>query len=207
MYPRSVCSVLSLRAKRGNLAIVAVTLIAVTGYMILFALPDAAHACSCAPPGSPAEALAEADAVFAGEVTVVRPLGHPPFRLSSADPVAVEFQVSRVWKGPRLETAVIETEWSEISCGYEFKEGGTYIVYAQDGSTGLCTRTSPAWRAFQDLVTLGPGSRPESVPTTSTGNGMGFGAAAGNGDQRMGVATVGLLAGVIALGIRRRPRL
>ena len=145
--------------------------------------------------------------MFAGKVTAIKPLGHPPFRMSSADPVEVEFQVSRVWKGPRLETTVIETELSETSCGYEFKKGGTYIVYVHDGRTGLCTRTSPAWRAFQDLVALGPGSRPESVPTTSTGNGMICGAAAGNGGQRIGVATVGLLAGVLALGIRRRPRL
>ncbi|MCY4558507.1 MAG: hypothetical protein OXF79_19460 [Chloroflexi bacterium] len=193
--------------KRGNLVGWAVALATATCLLTALVLPRPAHACSCAPPGSPAEALAEADAVFAGEVTLIRPLGHPPFRLSSADPVEVEFQLSRVWKGPRLETTVIETELSEISCGYEFKKGGTYIVYVHDGRAGSCTRTSPAWRAFQDLVALGPGSRPESVPTKSTGNGMVCGAAAGNGDQRMGVATVGLLAGVIALGIRRRPRL
>ncbi len=193
--------------KGGNLVVWAVAVGFAVCLLTTLALPKPAQACSCAPAGPPAEALAEADAVFAGKVTAIKPLGHPPFRLSSADPVEVEFQVSRVWKGPRLETTVIETELSETSCGYEFKKGGTYIVYVHDGRTGLCTRTSPAWRAFQDLVALGPGSRPESGPTTSTGNGMVCGAAAGNGGQRMGVATVGLLAGVIALGIRRRPRL
>ena len=175
--------------------------------LTVLALPKPAQACSCAPAGSPAEALAEADAVFAGKVTAIKPLGHPPFRLSSADPVEVEFQVNRVWKGPRLETTVIETELSETSCGYEFKKGGTYIVYVHDGRTGLCTRTSPAWRAFQDLVALGPGQTPEVSPGAEMSGGGACGAATGSSERPLDIASVGLLAGVIALGTRRRPRL
>ena len=171
------------------------------------ALPKPAQACSCAPPGSPAAALAEADAVFAGKVTSIKPLGHPPFRMSSADPVEVEFHVSRVWKGPRWETTVIKTELSDISCGYEFKKGGTYIVYVHDGRTGLCTRTSPAWRAFQDLMALGPGHSPEVLPGAEMAGGGACGAATGSSERPLDIASLSLLAGVIALGIRRRPRL
>ncbi len=175
--------------------------------LALLAGAEPAHACTCAPSGSPTEALAEADAVFAGEVTAVRPLGHPPFRLSSADPVAVEFKVSQIWKGPRRDILTVETEWSEISCGYEFKKGGTYIVYARDGSTGLCSRTSPAWRAFADFAALGPGQKPETLPGTEmAGRGTCAGAASA-GPKSVDIASLSLLAGVIALGIRRRPRL
>ena len=176
--------------------------------LALLAGAQPAHACSCAPSGSPAEALERANAVFAGEVVAIRPRGTSPYRLSSADPVTVEFRVSRVWKGPRRETLTVETERSEISCGYEFKKGRKYIVYTWQGTrTGLCTRTAPAWMAFADFVALGQGSRPESAPTTDAGGGMVCGATSGKGDRRMEVATVGLLAGVVALSIRRRPRL
>ena len=167
-----------------------------------------AHACSCAPSGSPAEALERADAVFAGEVTSVKFSGASPYRLSSSALVTVEFRVTRVWKGPRWPTLTVETERSEISCGFEFKEGQNYIVYTWEGRrTGLCTRTAPAWMAFADFVALGPGSQPESAPTTDAGGGMVCGATSGKGGRRMEVATVGLLAGVIVLVIRRRPRL
>ena len=177
------------------------------GLLAALARPEAAHACTCGPSGSPAEALADADAVFAGEVVAIRRLGRPPYRLSSADPVEVEFRVGQVWKGPRRETLTVETEASGISCGYRFKKGQKYIVYARDGRTDGCTRSAPAWMAFADLVALGPGQPPEPAPRSGTGDGMVCGGAARKGEQRMEVATVGLLAGVIALGIRRRPRL
>ena len=208
MSPRTVCSVFSLRANRGNLAIVAATLVAVTGSMILLALPGAAHACSCVSSGSPAEALAEADAVFAGEVTSVKFSGTSPYRLSSAALVTVEFQVSQVWKGPRREILHVETERSEVSCGFEFKEGRHYIVYTWEGGrTGLCTRTAPAWMAFADFVALGPGERPEASPATGAAGGGACARPANLGAKPLDIASLSLLAGAIALGMRRRPRL
>ena len=174
--------------------------------LALLAGAEPAHACSCAPSGSPAEALERADAVFAGEVTAIRRLGHPPFRLSSADPVAVEFRVNQVWKGPIQDTQTVETEVSGISCGYEFKEGQHYIVYTSEGSrTGLCTRTAPAWMAFADFVALGPGHPPEASPDTKTAEAGACAAPSSPGSKPMDIASLSLLAGVIALGIRRRP--
>ena len=49
----------------------AVVILAVYAIWLL-ADPGQTHACSCADSGSPAEALARADAVFAGEVVSVR---------------------------------------------------------------------------------------------------------------------------------------
>ncbi len=169
---------------------------------------EPAHACSCAPSGSPAEALERADAVFAGEVTSVQFSGTSPYRLSSSALLTVEFRVTRVWKGPRLPKLTVETERSEISCGYEFKEGQHYIVYIWEGNrTGLCTRTAPAWMAFADFVALGPGHRPEASPDTKRAEGGACAAPSIPGLKPMDIASLSLLVGVIALGIRRRPRL
>lgn len=175
--------------------------------LALLAGVESAHACTCGPSGSPAEALERADAVFAGKVTSITFKGTSPYRLSSADPVEVEFRVSRVWKGPRRETRTVETENSGISCGYQFKKGQTYIVYATDGYTGMCSRTAPAWRAFADLMALGPGRQSEAAPGNETSGGGACAAAADTDDKPMDIAALALLAGVAALGMRRRPRL
>ena len=166
-----------------------------------------AHACSCAPSGSPAEALERADAVFAGEVASVKFSGASPYRLSSSALVTVEFRVTRVWKGPRWPTLTVETERSEISCGFEFKEGQNYIVYTWEGRrTGLCTRTAPAWMAFADFVALGLGWQLEAEPGAETAGG-GTCAAADTSGNRADVATLALLAGAVGLGVLRRTRL
>ena len=81
-----------------------------------------AQACSCAfPPGSPAEELAQADAVFAGVATSVKAHRKLFILPSSSDPVTIEFDVSHVWKGPQQETLTVKTVRSEASCGYEFQ--------------------------------------------------------------------------------------
>jgi hypothetical protein len=141
-------------------------------------------------------------------VTSVKFSGTSPYRVSSAALVTVEFGVSRIWKGPRLATLTVETERREVSCGYEFKKGRKYIVYTWDGTrTGLCTRTAPAWMAFRDFVALGPGQPPEPTPSSETAGGGTCSATASSGERRVEVTMLGLLVGVIALGIRRRPRL
>ena len=187
----------------------------------MLALPKPAHACTCASSGSPKEALAEADAVFAGRVVALHTPGSS-FRsgewvISSADLVTVEFKVNRVWKGPRRETLTVETERLGMSCGFEFKEGRKYIVYAWDGSrTGLCTRTAPTWMAFVDLAALGKGWRPASdtapLPTTphpdadTTSGGRSCGLSAGARRNTADGSMLGLLAGLVWLGVLRRPR-
>lgn len=177
------------------------------GLLTALARPEPVHACSCGPSGLPAEALERADAVFAGEVSSVKFSGTSPYRLSSAALVTVEFRVSRVWKGPRLPTLTVETERSEISCGYEFKKGRKYIVYAWEGRTGLCTRTAPAWMAFADFVALGEGWQPERSPETENSSRGACAAPASAAQTPVDVTTLALLAGVIVLGVGRWPRL
>ena len=137
--------------------------------LVSLALTEPVHACSCAGSDSPKNALRKADAVFFGRVAAMTIVQRHPEKISTSDPVLVEFSVSRVWKGPLSETMTVETERSGISCGYEFSVGHLYIVYAYDGYTGSCMRTRPVWLAARDFAALGSGERPESatpVPPT-----------------------------------------
>lgn len=116
-------------------------------------------ACSCIEPGSPYDALAEAQAVFVGTVTEIDKTEGQI--ISSADPVKVTFAVSQFWKGPVEDTVVITTSRFSDSCGFEFQDEVTYLVYAygegDDLVTGLCTRTTPLVSAGSDLAALGTG--------------------------------------------------
>lgn len=100
-----------------------------------------ACACDCGP--LPAEeALAGADAVFAGVVADVA----SPWRgltRSSADPVTVTFDVGTVYKGAVPVNARVQTARESPSCGYPFVAGQRYLVHVRvdaDGiwRTGLC---------------------------------------------------------------------
>jgi len=119
--------------------------------------PNRAFACSCAPPGPPTDELAKSSAVFAGKVVALDvPTG---LVISSADPVRVTFQVYTVWKGPVHNTLVVTTARGGASCGYEFKQGQEYLVYARGAETALavslCSRTRLLSAADEDLATLG----------------------------------------------------
>ena len=155
----------------------------VVGALPLLAYPQPAQACSCADPGSPSEAMEWADMVFTGQVSSMTINRESPVILSGADLVTVEFQASQVWKGPQRELLSVTTEWSEVSCGYEFEEGGRYLVYARDGHTGFCTRTAPTWMAIVDFAALGEGWRPGLASYQPDGeapgdSGRGFGCTA-----------------------------
>jgi hypothetical protein len=118
-----------------------------------------ALACSCAPPGSPGEALDGAAAVFAGQVVALDFGGPVDGVFSTGDPVEVTFRVSALWKGPSQRSMVVHTVRSTVSCGYEFQLGREYLVYATGSdkhlATGLCTRTRPLEQAGVDLAELG----------------------------------------------------
>ena len=146
---------------RRPLAALASLLLTVLG--AVFLIPDCASACSCAMlPGSQKEivdgALADSEAVFSGEVVKIdRP---SPFK-SSAALETDTFRVSEVWKGPEQETLEVHTALMGASCGYPFKEGQEYLVYAYTGKQGLqtdlCSQNKPLSKAEADLALLGNG--------------------------------------------------
>ena len=141
---------------------------AVTLLALLALLPDCASAYSCALLGnSPEEraerALKESTAVFAGEVVEI---DRPSLPLkSSIDPVTVTFRVSESWKGPERGMLKVRTPVSGVSCGYSFRSGESYLVYASEASIVegeglevlLCSETKPLSEASADLEALGNG--------------------------------------------------
>lgn len=145
--------------------IILLTLIIINLFLINLSL---VNACSCILPAPPKESLEKSTAVFAGKVVDVDvPIG---IVISSADPVKVTFDISKVWKGSNYKTLVVTTARDGASCGYSFKKGEEYIVYTYgEGdklSTGICSRTKLLVNAQEDLEGLGEAN----LPTNSGSN-------------------------------------
>ncbi len=134
--------------------------------------PKRAFACSCMVSGPPAEEIESSTAVFAGMVTNLDIPNKGPI-YSSADPVKITFQVTRVWKGPEHSTLIVNTVRSAVSCEYEFQTGQEYLVYTRGTEdnlqTSLCSRTQLLSVAGEDLKALGEGKVPVAEnPNLST---------------------------------------
>lgn len=86
---------------------------------------------------------------------------------SSADPVAVLFDVEQTWKNVNEEKVTVTTATNSASCGYEFEVGKEYLVYGyiQDGAieTTICSRTASLADATEDLSILGVGEIPSQT--------------------------------------------
>ena len=99
--------------------------------LTLFAVASPAFACSClAYPADEAEAAAmaypKADAVFVGKVTAVK-TGVPGMSRFHK----VHFDVDTAVKGVDDDLPlVVSTAASSAACGYPFRKGETYLVFA-----------------------------------------------------------------------------
>lgn len=121
---------------------------------VLFILSFAhtSQACTCLPPPPVAQAVAEADAVFLGKVV--------SFALAPSQTERMaRFALLRVWKGRPAEVSEIFTPENEAACGFDFRVGETYLVYANKYDSGalcthICTRTWRASGAAEDLKYL-----------------------------------------------------
>jgi hypothetical protein len=148
-------------------------LLMVSAFSIVLAItiwtPSTAHACQCMPPGSPAEALQEADTVFVGKELTDRSDESEPFMTDS-----VVFEVSRVWKGISQSQIIVRTGQGGGDCGLIFGWGGEYLVYAvRQGSknelyTNICSRTARLENASDDLKVLGVGKPPSQQVTLAS---------------------------------------
>ena len=162
------------------LAALSSLVLTVLGVVFLYP-PDCAHACSCFGPPSTERALADSDAVFVGEVVKLdRP---SPFK-SSASLETDTFRVSESWKGPEGGMLEVRTPLMGVSCGYPFKVGQEYLVYAYEGKQGIetdgCSQTKPLSEADADLEVLGAGKKPTGGEVLSdTSGGVSAGAVVG----------------------------
>ena len=123
--------------------------------VMLFA--DKANACSCMAAGPQCQSYFAVDAVFVGTVRTILPLERTR---ESGPPIvsrSVVFTVERAFRGVQGTMAEVGTRMGGGDCGFPFKAGGRYLVYAYRTTgrmlltTGTCTRTRPIAEAADDL--------------------------------------------------------
>lgn len=117
--------------------------------------------CDCMGPGTAQAARSHAGAVFVGAAESVRDtlvLEEPGRRQTY---MAVTFRVRSGWKGVRTRNVTVLTGFT--TCGYPFRQGESYLVYARRAPVGgirplltsICTRTAAERDAAADIRALG----------------------------------------------------
>ncbi len=123
-----------------------VVLFALVAFVVL---PSAARPCDCASAGSQCQAFASTPTVFVGRVVSVTATG------SDIDAI---FEVTQAYRGMAEKSAEILTFGPANDCGYQFKKGVSYLVYAVPDAatgklrTGACQRTRLLSEAKDEMV-------------------------------------------------------
>lgn len=141
--------------------------------LVLTALAARAEACSCMMGQQPCAAFGAASAVFVGTATEVRVKEAAKSKSREKldwTPVVVRFAVLQPFQGVEGTEVEVTTGRGGGDCGYYFRRGESYLVYAYGGrdgkplATGICTRTRPVSDASEDLEFLrGLGARGPGV--------------------------------------------
>src|SRR5262245_2402128 len=119
-------------------------------FAALLAAPRLAYACTCVDVGPACQAFWKADAVFDATVIALADVpraeaspGSSPF----PEDRRVTLDVRQGWKGVAPGSLDVFTSGSSASCGYDFKPGHRYLVFARRGpadgrwSVSLCSAT------------------------------------------------------------------
>ena len=121
------------------------------------AIPRPAEACTCVTGSAVCEDYWKTSAVFLGRVeTIARVPTKGATGLPS--PRRVTFSVLERFRGVTTRTVDVRTGSGGGDCGYPFKEGIEYLVFASvnestgELATGICSRTQPAAAADEDLA-------------------------------------------------------
>jgi len=126
--------------------------------LLVFVRPEDARACSCGSGGAPpCEVAWTSDAVFAGTVRSIEPVGGLENSSHSSNLVTIEIERGFINASPG--TIQVTTGIGGSDCGYRFVTGRRYIIYAsktESGrlSTGICSRTRPLEEAAEDVAYL-----------------------------------------------------
>lgn len=113
-----------------------------------------AEACTCLGGAAPCQAFFDVPAVFVGKVQSIS----EHTGASGFSGRRVHLDVAEAFRGVTSQEVDIDTGNGGGDCGYPFKVGESYLVYAyleKDGqtlSTGICTRTKPLRDAQNDLA-------------------------------------------------------
>jgi len=120
-------------------------------------LPHGAAACDCADTGPPCKAFANTPAVFAGRVIKIATISVKAPSGDLYEDRLIVLEVERSYRGSVSKTVEVVTGSGGSDCGYDFRMGEHYLVYAyphpQSGKlyTGICQRTRPISDAGDDL--------------------------------------------------------
>lgn len=124
----------------------------------MVAIPaEPARACSCIGPGTPCQSAGQSDAVFTGRVTGITERGP---KGKSWPRRVVNIEVTEALSGVSVgQMVTVLTGFGGGDCGFAFRPGGSYVVYAylnreKELETGICTRTAEVSRATEDLEYL-----------------------------------------------------
>ncbi|MER2262759.1 MAG: hypothetical protein ABS934_12175 [Psychrobacillus sp.] len=133
------------------------------------------YACSCDRPNTVKEELDFSSTVFSGTVVEIIDENKNQSIYSSADPIAVHFEVNEYWKGQNQSPITVYTVRNTESCGYEFELNQEYLVYANESNgeiqVNYCSKTTLLSLADKDLAELGKGEKPiEKVLKDSSAN-------------------------------------
>jgi len=159
-----------------TLASVFATSLVAFSLSLLLLVPTDAHACSCRK-ADVAQSFTSADLVFQGHVAGVAGRWRTDPSSGSSWPVAdYLFQVRKVWKGKVAKVVTVSTATQSSACGYPFKVGDTYVVFADKESdstsavqryrTSLCSPNaieSDATAIVAALNSEGKATDPNSV--------------------------------------------
>jgi hypothetical protein len=134
------------------------------GIFIIGSFPSIASACSCAELPSVEEQLERSKAVFSGKVIDIE----DSRGLNGSTTKSVLFEVTNTWKGVEQSQIIITTGQDDGDCGYNFKKGEEYLVYANESTmygknslvTTICDRTRMLSSSEGDLEILGEGQPP-----------------------------------------------
>lgn len=116
-----------------------------------------AYACSCVDPGPPCQAYGAASAVFSGRVTEITSFTSNDEPLRGYRQRLVRFAVSQAYRGISGTLAETITGKGGGDCGYPFRVGESYLVYAYQSPkdnklyASICSRTRPLSEAGEDL--------------------------------------------------------
>lgn len=132
----------------------------VAAFLLLFGVPIT-WACSCRGPRPACSVYATTDSLFVGQVMEIVDQEKPPEAPNSFSFSArlARFRVQESFRGATGSIVEISTGMGGGDCGYPFKLGETYLVYAstlKNGKlyTGICLRTRALENAADDLAFL-----------------------------------------------------
>ena len=104
-----------------------------------------ADACTCISSGPACQAFWTTDVVFDGTVLKIDPISRDETfsdRTFQVTEFVVTLQVRQSWKGIEGETVQVTTSGSGASCGFDFKMGSRYLVFASRGGSDSRPRVS-----------------------------------------------------------------